>query len=259
MKRIDTHAHIFLANTSSVKDARYVPNYDASLERYEGMLKELGFTHGVLIQPSFLGVDNSYMLNEMQKYDNLRAVVVAEPLLALELFKKHTKIISGLRLNLISKESPDFNAKQWKSCLSYMKEHGLHVEIHKEAEFLEDIIKSLLDFGVKIVIDHLARPKKARDLDFLEDFRDEKNIFFKVSGFYRINEDLEEIRSIFLKLLRLFGDDNFVFGSDFPFTNFESKITAKRVLEDFYEVVKEEHLREKILNINPSKLFGFSQ
>jgi predicted TIM-barrel fold metal-dependent hydrolase len=45
---------------------RYAPSYDAPLGDYLGQLLAHGFSHGVLVQPSFLGTDNRYLLSALQ-------------------------------------------------------------------------------------------------------------------------------------------------------------------------------------------------
>lgn len=46
---------------------RYAPSYDATLPAYLAQLDAHGLSHGVLIQPSFLGVDNSYLLAALRQ------------------------------------------------------------------------------------------------------------------------------------------------------------------------------------------------
>nr|CUV26796.1 protein of unknown function [Ralstonia solanacearum] len=41
-------------------------SYDATLPAYLAQLDAHGLSHGVLIQPSFLGVDNSYLLAALE-------------------------------------------------------------------------------------------------------------------------------------------------------------------------------------------------
>ncbi|MEM5300204.1 hypothetical protein VSR82_39225 [Burkholderia sp. JPY481] len=40
-----------------------MPDYDATLDAYLAQLDTHGVSHGVLVQPSFLGTDCSYMLD----------------------------------------------------------------------------------------------------------------------------------------------------------------------------------------------------
>lgn len=58
-RSIPTHAHVFARDLPLTSDRRYAPAYDATIDDYLGMLDRNGMSHGVLVQPSFLGTDNS--------------------------------------------------------------------------------------------------------------------------------------------------------------------------------------------------------
>src|SRR5438876_523740 len=59
---IDSHAHVFSRGLKLAATRRYAPDYDATLAEYLNHLGAHGLSHGVLVQPSFLGTDNSYLL-----------------------------------------------------------------------------------------------------------------------------------------------------------------------------------------------------
>ena len=58
MTGIDTHAHVFARGLTLAEGRRYAPDYDAPVEDYLRRLDENGLSHGVLVQPSFLGTDS---------------------------------------------------------------------------------------------------------------------------------------------------------------------------------------------------------
>lgn len=258
MIQIDTHAHIFRANESAAKVVRYVPNYDASANDYRKNLKDFNFTHGVLIQPSFLGTDNSYIFSAINEFDNLRAVAVINPN-EYEVLIPQINKICGIRLNLIGKDKPDFTSNEWQECLKFLKQNNLHVEIHKELDLIEPIIKELYEMNAKIVIDHLARPSKT-NANLLDELKKYSNgdIYFKVSGFYRLSDDLKFAKDVFNKLLSFYKKDRFVFGSDWPHTNYESLINYEKAVKDFDFVVENKSLKEQILSDNAKDLFKIS-
>ena len=82
---IDSHAHVFLRGLQLAPNRRYAPDYDAPLERYLAELDANGVTHGVLVQPSFLGTDNSYLVECLGRAGGrLRGVAVVDPATAPE-------------------------------------------------------------------------------------------------------------------------------------------------------------------------------
>jgi len=59
---VDTHAHAFRPGLPLATDARYAPNHDATVSQSVAQLDASGVAAGVLMQPSFLGSDNTYLL-----------------------------------------------------------------------------------------------------------------------------------------------------------------------------------------------------
>ena len=78
--RIDGHAHVFNRALPMEPIRRYTPDRDATVIEYLAHLDEHGFTHGVLVQPSFLGYDNSHLLDALRRHpERLRGVAVVPP------------------------------------------------------------------------------------------------------------------------------------------------------------------------------------
>ena len=62
--RVDCHFHVFEAG-QAVAQARYVPAYAATVKQWSEQAGAVGVSHGVLVQPSFLGVDNRLLLSTL--------------------------------------------------------------------------------------------------------------------------------------------------------------------------------------------------
>ncbi len=62
---IDAHAHVFSKDLSLTSGRRYSPDYDATVQAYLAHLHEHGLSHGVLVQPSFLGTDNRFLFDAL--------------------------------------------------------------------------------------------------------------------------------------------------------------------------------------------------
>ncbi|MGO1627031.1 MAG: amidohydrolase family protein, partial [Halomonadaceae bacterium] len=76
---VDSHAHIFRNDLPLASHRRYSPNYNATVEQYIGHLDHCGISHGVLVQPSFLGTDNHYLVSALRQYPSrLRGTVVVD-------------------------------------------------------------------------------------------------------------------------------------------------------------------------------------
>src|SRR2546427_11271202 len=78
--RVDAHTHVFERDLPMVPDRRYTPDYDATLKDLLAHLNAHRIDQAVLVQPSFLGTDNSYMLAAIaQAPDRLRGIAMVAP------------------------------------------------------------------------------------------------------------------------------------------------------------------------------------
>ena len=83
-------------------DARYIPAYDAFLSSRQATAQPLGVRHGVLVQTSFMGNDNSQLLAELaSSQEFLRGVAVVGAYSTLQTLEPlHQVGVRGMRLNL---------------------------------------------------------------------------------------------------------------------------------------------------------------
>lgn len=266
----DTHAHIFPPHTG-IAGARYIPSYGISKEDFLGRLESAGFLGGVLVQPSFLGYDNSLLLQAVRGDSRLRGVVMLGFDTGRSVLEEYARAgIVGVRLNLIGGdlESALTEIAGGGEFLAVCRDLGWHVEVHRGLDDVAQVAHALLQQGVKVVIDHLGRPSVAGmrggeegALSRLCALRGEGELWFKVSGFYRFGgekgENLALARRVYEELLGVFGVGSFVYGSDYPHTNFEDSASYLGALESFLHIVREEGERRAILGENARRLFGF--
>ena len=105
---------------------RYAPGYDAPLAAYLAQLDAHGVSHGVLIQPSFLGFDNSQMLAAIAAQpQRLKGIAVVPPdMAAADLQALDRQGIVGIRLNLFGRDTPDLSGPEWRGLLSRIETLG---------------------------------------------------------------------------------------------------------------------------------------
>src|SRR5690349_14697189 len=99
---VDTHAHVFSRDAPSVAGARYRPTYEATLQDWMSLWPAAGVTHGVVVQPSFFGFDNTEMLRAVAANPGrLRGVAVVDPQISDEsLAQLQAGGVRAIRLNL---------------------------------------------------------------------------------------------------------------------------------------------------------------
>ena len=263
----DCHAHIFKRGLKLAESRRYAPDYDAPLEAYLKNLDANGLSHGVAVQPSFLGTDNSYLLEGLSAAKGrLRGIAVVDPSIPVaELKSLDERGVAGIRLNLAGQPIPPFDAEPWPGFLKQIAKLGWQVEVQRDAKDLAAILPTLLNAGVTVVCDHFGKPDSklgVNDPGFrvLLETGAKKPVWAKISGFYRIGkgEDAKANALAAYPMLRdAFGLEHLVWGSDWPHTQFEKDVTYAEALQFLNVLVPSESERAQILGANAAKLFRF--
>ena len=277
---IDSHAHVFARGLPLAARRRHVPDYDALPGEYLGHLDRGGISHGVLVQPSFLGTDNSYLLGALRQWpQRLRGVAIVSLDITDEaLTRLAAQGVVGIRLNLVGLEVPDFVTPPWQSLLARVRAIGWHVELHREARDLPSILDALLSSGCDVVVDHFGRPDPtagANDPGFAALLRaaDSGRVWVKLSAAYRnarvsrlppleraaalIEDDDAAATELAVALLRAFGADRLVWGSDWPHTQHQDLVdfAGSRALLDHW--IPDAAQRRRILVDTPAALYRF--
>lgn len=260
MKYVDSHAHVFKPGLKLAAVRRYAPDYEASKDEFIRNFESKGLTAGLLIQPSFLGTDNSFMIEAIDAHPTkLYGVAVVEPTITIEELKElNSHNIVGIRLNLYGIEAPDLLSDEYQKLLGYLKQLDWHVELHTDAINLKNFIEPILKTGVKVVVDHWGKPTAVNPLEdegfnYLLSKGETKQVWVKVSGVYRLKKGAEldvckQLASMMLpRLLDSFGPERLLWGSDWPHTNFEEFIDYDATWNTFVEMVPDENIRQLIL------------
>lgn len=269
MATIDTHAHVFQRGLALAPARRYAPDYDATLDDYLAMLDRHGIARGVLVQPSFLGTDNSYLLAALRRMPaRLRGVAVVDPAVPFATLKAMQAAgIAGVRLNLVGRAAvPDLSATSWRRLLGRAADMDWHVEVHREAAGLPALLTPLLEAGVKVVVDHFGRPDPALGVDdpsfrFLLDAAASRRVWVKLSAPYRngANGRGQQLALDAIPLLRAaFGVDRLMWGSDWPHTQFEHDAGALHGHTALAIWLPDPDERQRVVVDTPTALFGFT-
>ncbi|MGV8872841.1 MAG: amidohydrolase family protein [Rhodococcus sp. (in: high G+C Gram-positive bacteria)] len=218
---IDTHAHVFHRGLPLADGRRYTPTYDAHVTDYLQQLDRQNIDRGVLVQPSFLGTDNTFLLDSLAvQPERLRGVVVIDPSERNDLDAMDALGVRGVRLNLLGEEVPDLTVPVWNRLESWMASHNWHLEIQARASQWEDLAETLADWQSDVVVDHLGLPdeddRAARSI--VTKLVDRPHIWVKVSAPYRSSAPCDALS----EMLDVVGPDRMLFGTDWPFTAHES-------------------------------------
>jgi len=239
---------------------RYAPDYDAGVSTYLDQLDRHGLAGGVLVQPSFLGTDNGFLLAALRTHpDRLRGIAVVAP--GSDLTALDGTGIVGLRLNLIGRPDPDFADAVWLDHLAAVAQRGWQIEVQAEARRLGSLLPPLLATGVDVVIDHFGKPDPVLGLED-PGFRTllaagaSRRVWVKLSGAYRAGGSEVALAAVPL-LKQAFGLDRLVWGSDWPHTQYEQTMdygTARAMLDRWLPNDEDRH---QVLTKTPARLFQF--
>jgi predicted TIM-barrel fold metal-dependent hydrolase len=264
---IDSHAHIFVRGLPLAAQRRHAPDYDATLDDYIAQLTRHGMSHGVLVQPSFLGVDNSYLAAVTRRYpQRFRGVAVVDPQIGDDQLEALSQAhIVGARLNLIGVPLPEFRAPSWSNLLSRLNALRWHVEVQSRAQDLPPLLDTLLAHGCTVVVDHFGRldpSATAEDAGFrhLLSTASTGRVWVKLSAAYRsADEDDGTQRAVALAapLLDAFSAERLVWGSDWPHTQHRHVIDYTRAADALRTWIPDDAARRAILTTSPAALFRF--
>jgi predicted TIM-barrel fold metal-dependent hydrolase len=262
---IDSHAHVFARGLPLAATRRHAPDYEATLAEYLALLDAHGVSHGVLVQPSFLGTDNGFLIDALRAAPaRLRGVAVIDPQVDDATLQAMAEAgIVGIRLNIVGMPLPDLSGPAWRQLFARVQALGWHVELHRESRDLALAAQPVLDAGCALVVDHFGRPALAPADDegfaWLLGAADCGRIWVKLSAAYRNWPAATDAcaHDAAQALLKAFGPDRLMWGSDWPHTQHREiadYTTAHAALAGW---VPDATVRYRILVDTPARLFRF--
>lgn len=260
---VDTHAHVFSRDAPAIAGARYRPAYEATLDAWTALWTRAGVSHGVLVQPSFFGSDNSELLRALgSQPERLRGVAVVDPGISeASLDRLRDNGVRAIRLNLAG--AADYSP--WASSLAMsllerLHARAMHVEVFVDAGRMPDAAPLLGPSRVRVVFDHFGNPG-ANDAEVDATFAavarlaSRARVGVKLSGAYRTGN--ADPRHLALRWLEIVGHENIVWGSDWPWTRHEEgrDYAALRAELDRWLPAG---LAPRVLWDNAAALYGFA-
>lgn len=253
---VDTHFHIFDKAHLNRDQARYNVDYNASIDDWAKAANEQQISGGVIIQPSFLGFDNTLLLQAIELNPKcLRGIAAVDAQTSQdELLELSKQGVRGIRLNLSGDQDPLGTLHKNQDLINLLPASGMHLQLHHDDGLLNELLL-FIPKGVNIVIDHFGRPKTNDEFEKLNDGikKHQGNLWVKLSAQYRtpnINH-----QGIFEYWLKTIGASKLLWGSDWPHTRHEATETYVSQMKQFLSLVDSLELRQQILSSNPTALY----
>lgn len=259
---IDTHAHVYAASGAIAPEARYRPAGEGLVEDWLKLQDAAGITHGVLVQPSFFGTDNSYLLETLRAHPRrLRAtVVVGASIAAATLSQWDALGVRGIRLNQIGRaDHADYAGSAWRALFVRLADLAWHVEVHAEGALTAALLDVLAQCPCALVIDHFGRPDprlglRCPGVQAILKAADERPVYVKLSAPYRALGDAGAYARLYLERL---GAERLMWGSDWPWPQHEGRHSYAHTRAWLDDWVADAGARRAILWDTPARLFRF--
>jgi predicted TIM-barrel fold metal-dependent hydrolase len=262
MPFVDTHAHAFLTTLPMDPERRYTPARDCPVETYLGVLASEDIGHGVLVQPSFLGFDNSYMVEALERHSaRLRGIAVVDPQVADgQLQRMDAAGVVGVRFNMIGRDIGDLRRADVQSLVRRVASLRWQVEVQCRGADIPFVLDSMAGFAGPLVFDHFGLPDPnlgVRDPGFRALLGEGAGgrTFVKVSAGYR-NKGFD-VASCAGALLAVLGPRRLIWGSDWPFTQFETTASFAGVVNELRRWIPDRSARDA-MDVTAMGLFKFS-
>lgn len=249
---IDTHMHIWKRDQPITDTAWHVPPTDAPIEECLQHLDDNGITFGVIAAASVLGDYYDYVRNALRAHKRLRATAILNPTTDIyQMERMRDEGFVGVRLMFsLSDKIPDITTGDYRLFLRRVADLGWHVHVIDKPERIAHTISVVENAGPRLVIDHMGHlqpPDGKNNPGFkaILEALDRGNTWVKLSGKFRFVPP-ESADQYAIELLKANGGDRLLWGSDWPFADYEGRVSYKGVLDDYYQLVPDPAMRRKI-------------
>ena len=264
----DAHCHIFGPHSTFPysKKATYWPP-DAPQNDLRTMHDKLNIQRAVLVQASCHGIDNSAMIDAIQKNPKrYKGVCIADDSFSIEDFKYLDENgVKGVRFNFVAHLGGAPDLKVMQSVIEKVTPLGWHLVIHVNAEDIIAYADFFAKFDLPIVVDHMGRVPTCKGVNqeaykTLLEFMKKSNWWVKICGSERISSAGAPFYDAipYAQGLVAIAPDRVLWGTDYPHPNIKKHMPNDADLLDLIPLIApSKELQQKILVDNPARLYGF--
>ncbi|MGA2989664.1 MAG: amidohydrolase family protein [Candidatus Korobacteraceae bacterium] len=262
----DCHHHIY-----DPQHFPYDPNAGlkpgpALIADYRLLQKRIGMKRHVIVQPSTYGVDNSCVVDALQKFGKeARGVAVVNTSVSdAELKKLNAAGVKGLRFNMVQA-----GATTWDMVETLAKRiapMGWHIQVHALGDQIVASKDVLNRVACDVVFDHLGRLPQPQGTNhpafaIICGMMQKGKAWVKLSGAYQDSKigpptyaDTIPLAQAYVKA----APERLVWGSDWPHPTEQGVKPNDAILADLLlQWVPDEATRKRVLVDNPAKLYRF--
>jgi len=252
MKFIDAHSHIWTPDTKAYPLGPGYRRFNMkppsfTVAELQGNMKQVGVNRVVLIQMSFYGFDNSYMLDSIRQhprsFSGVAVIDQDKPRVDLEMRKMKGQGVRGFRIYPKNQE-----IQQWldNPAMHAMWKTGADEDLAMccliDADALPAIDRMCRRYPkTTVVIDHFSRigesgEIKPADVKALTDLARHKNVYVKISAYYALGKKkppYHDLAPMIRQMLDAYGRKRLMWASDAPF-----QVVGGHTYKDSIDLIK---------------------
>jgi predicted TIM-barrel fold metal-dependent hydrolase len=268
-QKIDCHNHIFdPARFPYRADTAYRPSLQeiGTAAQFTHVMDACGVRHALLVGPtSGYRTDNRCMLDAIERGgDRFKGIAVVDhDISRTELLDMRRAGVVGIAFN------PAMDGVDSMAHADALFHTLTELEMFAQIQTIGDQLLALQPLiertRTRILIDHCGRPDLAAGIDqpgfqLLLRLADNDRTVVKISGlqkFSQLDYPYEDAQLFVQQLLRAFGPDRCVWGSDWPFLRAPERMDYAPLLTLVQRLIPDPDARRRVLWNTPCRLFGF--
>lgn len=266
----DAHCHLF----GPAEQYPFSPNRtytppDSGIDDFLALQGRLGLERAVFVQASCHGVDNSAMVDAIERGSGRFAGVamIDESHTEADLDRLHDHQVRGIRFNFVAHLGGAPDLDRFWPLVHRVAARDWHIVLHLDAKDFakyEDVLDAM---PVPYIIDHMARVPATDGVDqepfqrLLERLDGDERCWVKISCAERLTagkiSPFDDVIP-FAKALVDCRADRLLWGTDWPHPNLSEMPDEGELLDLLARFVPDERTRNQILVDNPQVLYDFS-
>lgn len=262
---VDTNIHVFDQRYPLAPTALAQPP-DASVAEYRAVMRRIGISRAVVVQPTAYGTDNRCTLDAVAAFgpDAARAVGVVDAATSLdEMARLNAAGMRGTRFHLLGGAAVPI--EQFDTIATRAHELGWHVQFQTDGRRLPEYAAQIRSWPGTVVIDHVGKylePVAVDDPAFrcLLDLVETGRVYVKLSAPYetsKIGAPLYDDVGVLAKALVRAAPERMVWATNWPHLALKDKPDDAVLLDLLLDWAGNEAVRRQILVDNPARLYGF--
>jgi 2-pyrone-4,6-dicarboxylate lactonase len=262
----DTHAHVFAPKGvyPYAPHRPYTPAPDTGLDAYRRMLGVIGFGRAVLVHSNIYGPDNRATTDALAEAAGaFRGIALVRPGIGDAALAGLAAVgMRGIRVNLEFPGEMTFEDAEWMA--QRLAGLGWHVQLLSGAARLAPIRERLAALPIDVVIDHMALPRAAADLEgpgfaTLLELLGTGRTWVKLSAPYYGCADPPgyPFATEFARRLYAARPDRMLFGTNWPHPQADPVPDEGDLVDWIAAVTAGEVGLRQVLVDNPARLYGF--